>query len=64
VAISSAIRIIAQAPQRWARYLHGTHRFVVQQFPFSVIYLDDPDLITIVAIAHAKRKPGYWKGRI
>jgi hypothetical protein len=34
--------------------------FVTQRFPFSVIYLDDPELVTIVAVAHSKRKPGYW----
>ena len=43
-AVSDAIRLIAQAPQRWPRYLFSTRRFVMQRFPFSVIYLDDPDL--------------------
>ncbi|HEX4427189.1 MAG TPA: hypothetical protein VH079_17450 [Terriglobales bacterium] len=28
-------------------------------FPFSVVYLDDPDFVSIVAVAHSKRKPGY-----
>jgi plasmid stabilization system protein ParE len=64
IAVSSAIREIAESPQRWAKYLHGTRRFVMQRFPFSVVYLDDPELITIIAIAHGKRKPGYWKSRI
>jgi plasmid stabilization system protein ParE len=64
VAVSSAIREIAQAPQRWAKYLHGTRRLVMQRFPFSVVYLDDPELVTIVAVAHSRRKPGYWKDRL
>ncbi len=55
---------VSQAPQRWPKYLHGTRRFVMQRFPFSVVYLDDPDLVTIIAVAHSKRKPGYWKGRV
>jgi hypothetical protein len=38
--------------------------FVLQRFPFSVVYLDDPDLVIIVAVAHGKRKPGYWKDRL
>ena len=37
VAVSSAIRDIAEAPQRWSKYLHGTRRFVMQRFPFSVV---------------------------
>jgi plasmid stabilization system protein ParE len=55
---------IALAPHRWPTYLHGTRRLVIQRFPFSVIYLDDSDLITIIAVAHSKRKPGYWKDRL
>jgi toxin ParE1/3/4 len=62
--LDSAIEDILQAPQRWPKYLYGTRRLVMQRFPFSIIYLDDPDLITIIAVAHAKRKPGYWKGRL
>ena len=54
----------SEAPQRWPKYLHGTRRFVMQRFPFSVVYLDDPELVTIVAVAHSKRKPGYWKDRL
>jgi plasmid stabilization system protein ParE len=64
LAVSGGVRLIAQAPQRWPKYSHGTRRFVVQRFPFSLVYLDDPDLVTIVAIAHSKRKPGYWKDRV
>ena len=64
VTVSDVIRHIVQAPQRWAKYLHGTRRFVLDRFPFSVVYLDEPEVLTIVAVAHNKRKPGYWKQRI
>jgi toxin ParE1/3/4 len=60
----AALEGISQAPQRWPKYLHGTRRLVMQRFPFAVIYLEDPDLVTIVAIAHCRRKPGYWKDRV
>jgi toxin ParE1/3/4 len=62
--LDSAIEEILDAPHRWAKHLYGTRRYVMQSFPFSVIYLDDPDLVTIIAVAHSKRKPGYWKGRL
>jgi plasmid stabilization system protein ParE len=61
---SDAIRTIAHAPQRWSKYLHGTRRFIVRRFPFSIVYLDDLDFVTIIAVAHSKRKPGYWKDRV
>jgi hypothetical protein len=54
---------IATAPQQGSPYLHGTRRFVLQRFPFSTVYLM---LVQgyIVAIAHHKRKPGYWRRRL
>jgi toxin ParE1/3/4 len=62
--IYDALEGISQAPGRWPKHLFGTRRFVIQRFPFSLIYLDDPEIITIIALAHSKRKPGYWKGRV
>lgn len=38
-------------------------RFQLGRFPFSVIYLELPDVIWIAAIAHDKREPGYWRNR-
>ena len=64
IAASIVIRQIVQSPNRWPKYLHGTRRFVLQRFPFSIIYLDDPGEVIIVARAHNKRKPGYWKQRL
>jgi toxin ParE1/3/4 len=62
--LDTAIEDVLQASRRWPKYMHGTRRVVMQRFPFSIVYLDDPDLITIIAVAHAKRKPGYWKRRL
>jgi len=63
-AIADAFEKISETPQRWPKYLLGTRRLVLGRFPFSVVYLDDPDVLTIVAIAHSKRKPGYWRRRV
>lgn len=63
-AVSDAIDSICQALQRWPKYLHGTRRFVLHRFPFSIVYLDHADVVSIVAVAHNKRKPGYWKRRL
>jgi plasmid stabilization system protein ParE len=63
-AIYDAFGSISEAPQRWPRYLYRTRRFVLHRFPFSVIYLDKPSVVNVVAVAHSKRKPGYWKRRV
>jgi plasmid stabilization system protein ParE len=62
--VSEAIKSIREAPNRWPRHLHGTRRFVLDRFPFSIVYINTDDLVSIVAVAHSKRKPGYWKVRL
>jgi toxin ParE1/3/4 len=36
----------------------------VTGFPFRVVYCVEDGLLTIVAVAHAKRRPGYWRDRV
>lgn len=62
--IDQGLKVIVSSPQRWPVYLHGTRRYLLNNFPFSIVYLDDPDSIRIVAIAHHKQRPGYWKSRL
>jgi toxin ParE1/3/4 len=62
--VTNGLREIALSPQRWLKYLHGTHRYVLQRFPFTIVYLEQEEWVSIVAIAHGKRKPGYWRNRL
>lgn len=38
-------------------------RLPVSGFPYHVAYLIDDEAIHVLAVAHAHRRPGYWKGR-
>jgi plasmid stabilization system protein ParE len=39
-------------------------RRAVPRFPYHVVYLETPSEIRILAIAHDRRKPGYWTTRL
>ena len=39
-------------------------RALSPEFPYSVVYLEQPDCVWIVAVMHAKRRPGYGKKRL
>jgi plasmid stabilization system protein ParE len=62
--VFDAILEIRATPHRWPAHLYGTRRYMLDRFPFSIIYLDTPELVNIVAVAHSKRKPGYWRRRL
>lgn len=38
-------------------------RCVTKRFPYLIFYRETDDDIRVIAIAHSKRKPGYWMGR-
>ena len=43
---------------------HGEiRRFEVRRFPFDLIYEVRSDELWILAVAHQRRKPGYWRDR-
>ena len=51
-------------PGLYPQHIHGTQRLVLSRYPFSVIFRERLDDIQVIAVAHAKRKPGYWSKRI
>jgi hypothetical protein len=42
----------------------GVHRYVMRDFPYSIPYLVETDVVYIVAFAHQRRRPGYWVRRV
>ena len=54
---------IADAPNAWPAFHHGTQRYLLRRFPFSVIYRVETHHILIIAVAHGRRRPGYWESR-
>ena len=42
----------------------GVHRFLLARFPFAVGYIVQADGIVVLAIAHVRRRPGYWFSRL
>ena len=57
------MREICNAPERWKRADYGTRRFMLPNFPFSIVYRVQQDAVEVVAVAHHRRRPGYWRGR-
>lgn len=59
-----ALTVIAAAPGIWPRFESGTRRYVLHRFPYSIIYREADGGIVVVAVAHSKRRPRYWFGRL
>ena len=40
------------------------HRRAVRRFPYHIVYVELPDRLQILAVAHDRRRPAYWVGRL
>ncbi len=41
----------------------GTRKLRFRRFPYTIYYVELEAAIWIAAVAHQKRRPGYWAGR-
>ncbi len=41
----------------------GLRRWMVRRFPYYLIYRSEPDTTLILAVAHQRKRPGYWRNR-
>jgi len=39
-------------------------RKLLRHFPHSLMYAIEPDRLRVVAVAHQRRRPGYWLHRL
>ena len=59
-----AVEAVAENPRTWPRYGTRTRRYVFPRFPFSLVYVQRVDEVEVIAVAHGRRRPGYWRSRI
>jgi toxin ParE1/3/4 len=62
--IECLILEVRRQPERFFRFSPPAQRALAHKFPYSVVYLNQPDRVWIVAVIHAKRLPGYWRERL
>ena len=58
------IEKITDNPEMRPLYILGTRRYLFRYFPFAVVYRIKDKVVQIIAVAHGRRKPGYWKDRL
>jgi toxin ParE1/3/4 len=61
--VQRAVDLVAALPFAGRAVDDEVRWWVVKRFPYSVLYRVREDHIRILAIAHQKRRPFYWRGR-
>lgn len=63
-AVDEALDLIAAHPNQPTIIVHGCRYRRVRKYPFSIVYTLRDSRLLIIAVAHAKRRPGYWRERL
>lgn len=62
--IARSLDLISSSPKTWPVFSDDIRRFLLQRFPFCLLYEIHDDYIYIIAVMHLHRKPFYWKNRL
>ncbi|MBW3570743.1 MAG: type II toxin-antitoxin system RelE/ParE family toxin [Gemmatimonadetes bacterium] len=63
-AVKEAAERAVMYPERGNPYFFGTRRIILSRFPYSLVYVVRPIRTVIVAVAHQRRRTGYWRKRL
>ena len=61
--LMSMVVLADRSPESWTRSVGNTRRIVFPHFPFSLVFRMRGETIEIVAVAHQRRRPQYWRDR-
>jgi plasmid stabilization system protein ParE len=62
--VQRATERIASVPQSFPPYGgSGLRKCILRRFPYTVFFFEQEERVWIAAVAHQKRRPGYWSDR-
>jgi toxin ParE1/3/4 len=63
-AFRAARDFVLQFPNSGRPGLFGTRRWKIMGFRYHIVYVIRGQIIFIIAVAHDRRRPGYWRSRL
>ena len=61
--LASMVTLATRSPESWPRISGNIRRIVFPSFPFDLIFRTKGETLEIVAVAHQRRRPFYWRNR-
>ena len=61
--LSQSFQKIKSRPFSYGIYFDDYRRCLMSRFPFQVVYDIQGTVIAVLAVAHLRRRPGYWRDR-
>lgn len=62
-AVERTVSLVRRYPGLGTQADHDALRVLVPRFPYAVVYRREPGSVLVLAIAHVRRRPAYWRAR-
>jgi toxin ParE1/3/4 len=62
--LDRTIRQISQHPEQYEAREFNTRRAILRRFPYLIVFREGSEGIEVIAVAHGRRRPGYWRDRM
>ena len=62
--VERVVEVLCDQPNIGQRVGEEFRRILLARFPYSLIYSIETERIWVIAVAHHRRRPGYWQERI
>ncbi len=59
--VERGAELLREYPLLGPKVKNGIHWLVLRRFPYSLIYSLPGETLYILAVAHHRKKPGYWR---
>ncbi|HET7437366.1 MAG TPA: type II toxin-antitoxin system RelE/ParE family toxin [Thermoanaerobaculia bacterium] len=62
--LTASVAFATEFPRSGKQISKNVRQLPFGRFRYNLIYVIDEDEIVIVAVAHHRRRPGYWRNRL
>jgi plasmid stabilization system protein ParE len=63
LAVDDALETILADLERFPSTHGGCRYCLLKRYPFRIVFRGETERLVVIAVAHAKREPGYWHER-
>ncbi len=64
VAVRRASQLVLAHPEAGGRRDGDVRRMLISGFPYDLVYRVRADALEVLALAHHRRRPNYWRSRV
>jgi toxin ParE1/3/4 len=62
--VDETVKLLRRFPRLGSPLRRDLRRFLLKVFPYRIIYRIEGEAIVVYAVAHVRRKAGYWRKRV